>query len=116
MTGVSATENIYSDYYSFSGMIKGPADSTSEKYAEKYGYNFMRTGETQEKPMIAGDANDDGKVNVADAVAVLQFVANQTKYPLSERGVKNADCDGTVGITGSDALVIQQIDAGIYKP
>ena len=68
------------------------------------------TAAAQRRP---GDANDDGTVNVADAVAVLQFVANQTKYPLTATGAANADCDGTAGITGSDAIMIQKMDAGI---
>lgn len=63
-----------------------------------------------------GDANTDGKVDVADAVAVLQYVANRTKYPLSEEGIANADIDGQTGITGTDAITIQKIDAGIIKP
>jgi len=62
---------------------------------------------------LRGDANLDDKVNVADAVAVLQFVANKTKYPLEEQGKANADIDGSDGITGTDAIVIQKIDAGI---
>jgi len=61
----------------------------------------------------AGDANEDGIVNVADAVAVLQYVANKAKYPLSAAGAANADCDGISGITGTDAITIQKMDAGI---
>jgi len=62
---------------------------------------------------VKGDANLDGKVTVSDAVAVLQFVANQEKYPLSEIARINADVDGLKGITGSDAVTIQKMDAGI---
>ena len=62
---------------------------------------------------VSGDANEDGKVNVSDAVAVLQYIANSEKYVLSEQGTKNADCDGETGITGGDAITIQKIDAGI---
>ena len=62
---------------------------------------------------LYGDANLDGKINVADAVAVLQFIANSEKYVLSEQGTKNVDCDGETGITGGDAITIQKIDAGI---
>ncbi len=62
-----------------------------------------------------GDANNDGKVDVSDAVAVLQYVANQTKYPLSEEGLVNADIDGQPGLTGTDAITIQKMDAGIIR-
>ena len=62
---------------------------------------------------IAGDANGDGNVTVADAVAILQYIGNKDKYNLSDAGKKNADVDGAAGITGMDALVIQQVDAGL---
>ena len=62
---------------------------------------------------VPGDANGDGKVNVADAVAVLQYIANKAKFPLDEQGIINADIDGSPGITGSDAIAIQKIDAGV---
>ena len=62
-----------------------------------------------------GDANCDGKINVSDAVAVLQYAANKSKYPLGAEGLINADVDGEAGITGSDALTIQQVDAGLIK-
>ena len=62
-----------------------------------------------------GDANCDEKITVADAVAVLQYVANKAKYPLSDKGLVNADIDGDEGITGTDAIVIQKVDAGIVK-
>ena len=62
---------------------------------------------------LKGDANCDGKVNVSDAVAVLQYIANQSKYSLTADGIKNGDCDGSAGITGGDATMIQKIDAGI---
>ena len=29
-----------------------------------------------------GDANEDGKVSISDAVAILQYLANAEKYPL----------------------------------
>ncbi|MBO4878538.1 MAG: leucine-rich repeat protein [Ruminococcus sp.] len=64
---------------------------------------------------LAGDANNDGRVNVADAVAVLQFIADQVKYGLDDNGKTNADCDGVPGLTGSDAMYIQKLDAGIVK-
>ena len=59
-----------------------------------------------------GDATCDGKVDLNDAVAILQYVALPKKYPLTELGEINADVfDNGSGITGKDALVIQMIDA-----
>ena len=69
---------------------------------------------SKEFPEDAGDANCDGKLTVADAVAVLQFIANKEKYPLSDEGQENADVDGVRGITGGDAIVIQKMDAGLF--
>ena len=65
--------------------------------------------------VVYGDANEDGKVNVSDAVAILQYVANKTKYALTPQGLINADIDGAAGITGTDAVTVQKIDAGILK-
>ena len=64
---------------------------------------------------IYGDANLDGKVNVSDAVTVLQYAANKTKYPLAGQALVNADVDGESGITGSDAITIQKVDASIIR-
>ena len=42
-----------------------------------------------------GDINEDGNVTVADAVAILQAIANKDKFALSEQGAANADCYNT---------------------
>ena len=109
--------------YGYQGVIHGYSGSTAEKYAEKYGYKFEAIGEgatvstegttVPGKEIVKGDANGDGKVNVSDAVTVLQYIANQSKYPMNDSGKAAADCDGEPGITGGDALAIQRIDAGI---
>ena len=59
---------------------------------------------------ITGDADCDGKVNINDAVFVMQSIANPDKYQLSEQGKANADIDGN-GITLSDAVTIQEMAA-----
>ena len=61
-----------------------------------------------------GDANLDKKVSISDAVAILQYIANGSKYPLEEQALINADVDTNLGVTGNDAAVIQQVDAGVY--
>lgn len=73
------------------------------------------TPETTMQSIIYGDVNLDGKINVSDAVAVLQYVANQSKYALNEQARINADVDGSIGITGSDAIIIQKVDASVIS-
>lgn len=58
-----------------------------------------------------GDANCDGKVDLADAVAILQYSALPNKYPLMMPEL--ADVDGVPGVTGADALVLEKVDAGL---
>ena len=61
---------------------------------------------------VKGDANCDGMTTVADAVAILQSIGNNDKYPLSRQGSFNGDMVGDYdGITAADALAIQQLDA-----
>ncbi|MBR4509673.1 MAG: cellulase family glycosylhydrolase [Ruminococcus sp.] len=63
---------------------------------------------------IAGDVNLDGNVTVADAVAILQYIGNKDKYPLSSTAKANADVSGNGdGVTPNDALTIQKVDAGL---
>ena len=65
---------------------------------------------------LLGDANLDKKVSVADAVAILQAIANKDKYALKPQGAANADCyDPGDGVTANDALAIQKLDAGAIK-
>lgn len=64
-----------------------------------------------------GDANNDDKVDLQDAVAILQYTALPAKYPLTPSGLKNADVidNGTSGVNGLDALAIQMVDAKLIK-
>ncbi len=66
------------------------------------------------KATLWGDANVDGKVNMADAAAIIQAVGNGDAYPLSEQGAINADIvNNGDGIFGSDALLIQYMVANM---
>jgi mannan endo-1,4-beta-mannosidase len=63
---------------------------------------------------LAGDANEDGEVNMADAIAIMRSQADPDEYALSVQGKANADVwGGGDGITNNDALTIQQFEAGI---
>lgn len=86
---------------------------TSEAGVEKTVKAFEITLADDFTDCRAGDANCDGKITIADATAILQSVGNNDKYGLSEQGMINGDVDGVKGITASDAIVIQKIDAGL---
>lgn len=67
--------------------------------------------------ILYGDANCDDKVDISDAVMVLQALSNKDKYGLNgtdpthitEQGMKNADCNlSRDGVTTADALAIQK--------
>ena len=69
-----------------------------------------------ESQIVYGEVNGDGKVSLSDAVAILQYIANRDKYPLSAKAVLNADCvDHGDGVTGMDALALKLIDANMLK-
>lgn len=73
------------------------------------------TAATAEKTKY-GDANCDGKVEIADATLILQFMTNKDEYKLTEQGMINADCSNVGdGVTAVDALAIQKLDAGVIK-
>lgn len=56
----------------------------------------------------SGDANNDSSTDLADAIFIMQSIANPDKYQLTPLGKFNADVDGTGnGITNYDALAIQ---------
>ena len=67
---------------------------------------------TPETVTLSGDANCDGKVDISDAVLILQYLSNPEKYPISAQGLLNADIVGNDGVTALDALQIQMIEAG----
>ena len=77
-----------------------------------------------DKDIVYGDANCDGDVSVADAVLIMQKIANPSKFDvkgtddkrITEQGMKNADCYNTGdGVTNKDALAVQQFQLGLVK-
>ena len=68
---------------------------------------------TEPDDVLIGDANEDGLVNMADAVYIMQCASNPDKYQLTEKGAKNADVDGSGDVTNKDALKIQQFKLGL---
>lgn len=65
---------------------------------------------------LAGDANVDGEVTIADAIFIMQSLANPSKYVISEEGLTNADVYATGdGVNAQDALSIQKYRTGIIN-
>jgi aryl-phospho-beta-D-glucosidase BglC (GH1 family) len=90
------------------------------KYTYCYGvdisYKVTIKGGSSEAT-VWGDTNCDGTVELADAILVMQCLANPDKYgeggsyekALTAQGRINADVDkSTVGLTSNDALRIQE--------
>ena len=71
--------------------------------------------ESSGSKIVYGDANEDGNVTISDAVTILQYLANGDKFPMSDKARAQADVDGTPGVSGKDAAVIQQVDARVIS-
>ena len=66
--------------------------------------------------ILYGDANVDGSIDIADAVAIASFVGDSDKNKLTESGLINADVHGGKnGVNANDALAIQQYLANMVK-
>lgn len=64
------------------------------------------------RPAVQGDANCDNSLDLADAIYIMQALANPNKYRLSEQGRFNADVDGN-GVTVGDAQAVQDLLLGL---
>lgn len=62
--------------------------------------------------MKPGDANGDGEVSIADAVAVVNYILTNGN-PTMNFVQSAADVDGVEGITIADALAIVNIILGM---
>ncbi|MDE6091909.1 MAG: hypothetical protein K2G14_02295, partial [Ruminococcus sp.] len=60
---------------------------------------------------LMGDANEDNKVNISDAVLIMQSIANPEEFKISAQGKLNGDVvDNGGGLTNIDALAIQYVE------
>lgn len=103
-------DEIYADYKANLGLT-----STVEVEGVSYENNIKILADIESKT-ISGDANCDGKVEIADATLILQYLTNKDEYQLKAQGMINADCCNTGdGVTAQDALAIQMLDAGVIE-
>ncbi len=90
------------------GNISAGSDTTLPSPADP------ATSTTKDEGIVFGDANCDGKTEIADATLILQMLTNKDEYQLTEKGMINADVSNRGdGITASDALSIMKLDAGV---
>ena len=62
---------------------------------------------TLPKPSLAGDANCDKTVDIADVVLIKCYIINPNEYKLSAQGFANADVHGSSnGLNAQDAVAI----------
>lgn len=98
-------DELPDDLYSYSGNEDPTEPSTGD-----------------DKDYLPGDANCDGSVDLADAVLIMQALANPDAYyvngtdktAITEQGVKNGDVyEKGDGLTNSDALSVQKFRIGL---
>ena len=110
--------------YSFDVMY-GYKGSTAEKYmADRNASDHFIAITDEPSEYLAGDTNCDGTVDLADAVLIMQALANPNRYGLNgtsdkritEQGWENGDVDKNVtGLTVNDAQKIQSYLLGKIK-
>ena len=124
--------------YNYAKYKDAKSHSISDIYAEADGYTFVevrediRDGGTPNVTYmdvlmvkgnaVKGDSNCDGQVDMADAVLIMQALANPNRYGLdgthenhiTQQGTYNADADNN-GLTNNDAQAIQKLLLGLIK-
>ncbi len=66
------------------------------------------TDSNERTSTLRGDVNEDGIVDVKDAVRLARFVGGDMNAALTTQGEKNADCDGKAGVTPLDLTALLQ--------
>ena len=73
------------------------------------------TTPSSETKRTAGDVDCNGTVNVADAVMLARFCAEDKEITVSAQGKANAELDGKTGLTAEDTTLLLEYLAGISK-
>ncbi len=113
--GADALDSTDGVYISAVYVAKGESSDTTK--ATETTTTTSTTSAEADKDVVYGDANCDSEVSIADAVLIMQSIANPTKFGekgtdknhITTQGTKNADCcDPGDGVTNKDALAIQK--------
>lgn len=123
------TENLYGGTGNGNFLV-GDMNEFGKVYMSTVGcgiiYGMLNDGTPSTQPTTSattgsdvklwGDANVDGNVTIADAVAVACYVGNPDNNGLEKQGVINADVHSNGnGIDANDALAIQQFLNNVIK-
>lgn len=111
-TATSLPEYTNTDTYTYTTLpefVTTNAPVTTTTYTE----TIRNTGTDNDVPILYGDANTDGCIDIADVVAVSAYVADSETNYLDGYGMLCGDVHNTGdGITANDALAIQKFLAG----
>lgn len=93
---------VWWESYYFNGTIYGYENSTAQKYAEKYGRNFVSIG----KATVLGDMNGDDSVNIADFVFMQKYILGGQE--ITEEQYKNADMNDDGYVDSFDMVLLRR--------
>lgn len=99
--GINAFAHCAEDF-----TITGYADSCAENYAAENHIPFIALEKTN--PQLTGDVNEDGVIDVSDAVMLARFSAEDSAVIISAQGFKNADCNKNGLPDPDDVILIQK--------
>lgn len=86
----------------------GKDTGVSQRRIINEGTETLSMGDVDLMNNTPGDANENGKLDMADAVYIMQCCSNPDEYRLTAQGRYNADFNND-GITNEDALTVQKI-------
>ncbi len=112
-------DELPENLYSFEGE-ESPKTTTTTTSGDKSTTTTTTTTSTSEKTSDNdtkfGDTNVDGKVNISDAVLIMQAIANPDEFQITEQGKLNGDVvDNGNGLTNIDALAVQYVEIKTIK-
>lgn len=120
-TGLSLSEFYGSYAYTEGSNLDGgtilsgdtkPSTTTTQPTTAAPTTTTVTTATTTSGDILYGDANEDGDVDMGDAVAILKYLADPIGCALTEQGKDNADVYNRGDkVDASDALSIQKLRA-----
>ena len=112
MMTVSCSEQFNAAYLLSSGAKIAQAATLSDEQIQAYVGQYIKQLDAQ-NTVLPGDVDVSGDVNVADAVLLARFLAEDGGVTVSAQGKLNANVSGDADITSDDLTGILEFLAGI---